>query len=97
MNLNPITVNGRLVSLIPLSLDQAADLVQAGQDESIWCYRRCKRSQRALERIGARREGVVCDHMILPDGAIRSSVYYSILAAEWPDVKRHLAGLMREK
>jgi len=48
------------------------------------------RSQRAIERIGAVREGVLRDHLILPDGYIRSSVIYSILAAEWPEVKMNL-------
>ncbi len=51
---------------------------------------RNERSLRAIERIGAVREGVLRDHMILPDGAVRSSVYYSILAREWPGVKNRL-------
>jgi RimJ/RimL family protein N-acetyltransferase len=48
------------------------------------------RSQKALERIGCVHEGVLRDHMILPDGTMRSSVFYSILAREWPLVKQHL-------
>jgi RimJ/RimL family protein N-acetyltransferase len=52
------------------------------------------RSQRAIERIGAFREGVLRSHMIMPDGAIRSSVYYSVLDAEWPDVKRSLETML---
>jgi N-acetyltransferase len=55
---------------------------------------RNERSQKALERIGAIREGLLRDHMVLPDGTIRSSVYFSILAEEWPVVKQHLAALM---
>ncbi|MBE0698415.1 MAG: GNAT family N-acetyltransferase [Anaerolineaceae bacterium] len=55
---------------------------------------RNERSQRAIERIGAVREGVLRDHMILPDGVVRSSVYYSILAREWPAVKAHLVDLI---
>jgi RimJ/RimL family protein N-acetyltransferase len=51
---------------------------------------RNERSQRALERIGAMREGVLRNHMILLDGTIRHSVYYSILDSEWPIVKRGL-------
>lgn len=51
---------------------------------------RNERSLRAIERIGAVREGVLRDHMILPDGTVRSSVYYSILAREWPEVKQDL-------
>jgi N-acetyltransferase len=55
---------------------------------------RNERSQRAIERIGAVREGVLRDHMVLPDGTVRSSVYYSILAREWPEVKKRLMELM---
>ncbi len=51
---------------------------------------RNERSQRALERLGAVREGVLRDHMITPDGYRRSSVYYSILDQEWPAVKARL-------
>ncbi len=58
---------------------------------------RNERSQRAIERIGAVKEGVLRDHMILPDGTIRSSVYYSILAREWPYVKQRLLILMDPK
>jgi RimJ/RimL family protein N-acetyltransferase len=53
---------------------------------------RNERSQRALERIGAVKEGILRDHMILPDGVIRSSVFYSILPREWPAVKQSLIG-----
>jgi len=55
---------------------------------------RNERSQRAIERVGAIREGVLRDHVILDDGYVRSSVYYSILAREWPDVKQHLLQLL---
>ena len=51
---------------------------------------RNERSQRALERIGAVKEGILRSHMITPDGYIRDSVFYSILASEWPVVKARL-------
>jgi RimJ/RimL family protein N-acetyltransferase len=51
---------------------------------------RNQRSQRAIERLGAVREGVLRNHMILPDGIIRHSVYYSIVESEWPTVKQGL-------
>ncbi len=51
---------------------------------------RNERSQRAIERIGAVREGVLRNHMILSDGHVRSSVYYSLLNLEWPAVKAKL-------
>ncbi len=58
------------------------------------CDLRNERSQRAIERIGGIREGVLRDHRILPDGYVRSSVYYSILAREWPAVKTRLLGML---
>lgn len=57
---------------------------------------RNERSQRAIERIGAKWEGVLRNHMILPDGHIRHSVFYSILNSEWLEVKRNLQ-IMLEK
>jgi N-acetyltransferase len=51
---------------------------------------RNERSQKAIERIGAVKEGVLRNHMILPDGHYRHSVFYSILDTEWPEVKRLL-------
>ena len=55
------------------------------------------RSQHAIERIGAIKEGVLRNHMILPDGRYRHSVYYSILDTEWPDVKVRLEGMMGKR
>ncbi len=52
------------------------------------------RSQKAIERIGAKKEGVLRNHMILPDGYIRHSVFYSILDTEWPEVKINLEKMM---
>jgi len=53
------------------------------------------RSQRAIEALGARRDGVIRHHMARRDGSARDSVMYSILAHEWPDVRRHLALRLR--
>jgi len=53
-----------------------------------------ERSQRAIERLGAVKEGVLRNHMIRPDGTIRDSVYYSILDREWPGVKKRLEGML---
>jgi N-acetyltransferase len=55
---------------------------------------RNERSQKAIERIGAKKEGVLRNHMILPDGYIRDSVFYSVLDTEWPDVKKNLEAMM---
>jgi RimJ/RimL family protein N-acetyltransferase len=56
---------------------------------------RNERSQRAIERIGAKREGILRNQMILPDGVRRDSVYYSIIDIEWPEVKERLEGLLK--
>ena len=48
------------------------------------------RSQRAIEGIGAKRDGVLRHHATRRDGTVRDSVMFSILSSEWPDVRRHL-------
>ncbi len=52
--------------------------------------RRNLRSQHAIEKLGAVKEGILRNHMILPNGYIRDSVVYSILPGEWPAVKQGL-------
>jgi len=47
-------------------------------------------SQRAIEALGAKKDGVIRHHRARRDGTVRDSVFYSILAHEWPDMKRHL-------
>ena len=47
-------------------------------------------SQRAIEAVGAKKDGVIRHHQARRDGSVRDTVIYSILAAEWPDVRRHL-------
>jgi N-acetyltransferase len=47
-------------------------------------------SQRAIERLGAHRDGVLRAHKRRPDGTLRDTVCYSIIASEWPDVQRWL-------
>lgn len=69
--------------------------------ETLGCIRvqlktdlRNERSQKAIERIGAVKEGVLRNHMILPDGYIRHSVFYSIIDTEWPEVKKRLEEML---
>lgn len=52
------------------------------------------RSQAAIERLGATREGVLRQHMIVQDNYLRDSVYFSVLDSEWPRVKEHLGALV---
>lgn len=55
------------------------------------------RSRAAILRVGAREEGVLRSHMRRVDGSLRDSVLFSILAAEWPEVRERLLGwLARE-
>lgn len=65
--------------------------------EALGCIRvqlktdlRNERSQRAIERLGATREGVLRKNIIMPDGYQRSSVMYSVIDEEWPSVKKRL-------
>jgi len=69
--------------------------------ESLRCVRvqfkadaRNERSLVAIERLGAKREGVLRNHYILPDGKLRDSTYFSILDREWPEAKNRLESLM---
>jgi RimJ/RimL family protein N-acetyltransferase len=47
-------------------------------------------SQRAIEALGAHKDGVIRHHHMRRDGSVRDSVMYSILLAEWPNMRRHL-------
>jgi RimJ/RimL family protein N-acetyltransferase len=48
------------------------------------------RSQHAIERLGAKKDGIIRHHSARKDGSARDTVMYSVLASEWPEVKRHL-------
>lgn len=54
-------------------------------------------SQRAIERIGAVREGVLRRHRVCWDGSVRDSVYYGVTDAEWPMVKARLVSMLRPR
>jgi len=49
------------------------------------------RSREAILRLGAKQDGVLRNHQLLPDGSRRDTVVFSILDGEWPAVKRHLS------
>lgn len=53
-------------------------------------------SQTAIERLGAKRDGVLRSHTILPDGRVRDTVVYSILKNEWPGVKKNLQFMLNQ-
>lgn len=58
---------------------------------------RNERSQRAIERLGATREGVLRAHKIRPDGTVRDTVVYSVIASEWPDVRNGLEARLERR
>jgi RimJ/RimL family protein N-acetyltransferase len=47
-------------------------------------------SQRAIERLGAKKDGVLRHHAVRRDGTVRDTVMYSVTAGEWPEIKAHL-------
>lgn len=49
-------------------------------------------SRAAIARLGAEQEGIMRSHLVRHDGTLRDSVYFGILATEWPNVKRRLEG-----
>ena len=53
-----------------------------------------QQSRAAIARLGAKQDGVLRNHMIMPDGSSRDTVVFSIIASEWPAVKHHLDYLM---
>src|SRR5215469_1696610 len=54
-------------------------------------------SRRAIERLGAKQDGILRSHQIAPNGSLRDTVVYSITAAEWPTVRAHLNFQLNEK
>ena len=50
-----------------------------------------RESRRAIERLGAKLDGVLRAHMVMPDGSLRDTCVYSIIAHEWPAVRNNLA------
>jgi RimJ/RimL family protein N-acetyltransferase len=54
-----------------------------------------RRSRQAIERLGARLDGVLRSHMRLPDGSLRDTAVYSVVAAEWPAVRNNLEWQLR--
>ena len=49
-----------------------------------------QQSRRGIERLGAKQDGILRNHVIAPNGTLRDTVVFSIIASEWPTVKAHL-------
>ena len=54
-------------------------------------------SRRAIERLGAKQDGILRNHQIAPNGTLRDTVVFSIIASEWPTVKAHLDYQLNKK
>ena len=54
-------------------------------------------SRRGIERLGAKLDGILRSHVIAPNGTLRDTVVYSIIAGEWPTVKAHLTYQLNDK
>ncbi|RMX04752.1 N-acetyltransferase [Corticibacter populi] len=54
-------------------------------------------SQRAIERLGAHRDGIIRGHKLRRDGTIRDTVLYSVSRGEWPEIKAHLLDLLHAR
>jgi N-acetyltransferase len=54
-------------------------------------------SRRGIERLGAKLDGILRSHQIAPNGTLRDTVVYSIIASEWPTVKSHLTYQLTER
>ena len=54
-------------------------------------------SRRAIERLGAKQDGILRNHQIAPNGTLRDTVVFSIIASEWPTVKAHLNYQLNDK
>jgi len=82
---SPVNTEAKLLQLTHCFEVLGCNRVEFKTDE------RNEKSRSALARIGAREEGRFRAHMVMPDGALRTSVWFSVIASEWPDVKKKLA------
>lgn len=80
------TVNPATKLLLMTHAFEALDCLRV----ELKCDARNSRSRAAIARLGAREEGTLRRHMLLADGFVRDTVYFSVLADEWPTVKAGL-------
>ncbi|MGZ3461112.1 MAG: GNAT family N-acetyltransferase, partial [Archangium sp.] len=59
--------------------------------------RRNARSRAAIERLGARFEGILRHHMLVRGGVVRDTAYYSVIDTEWPEVKARLESMLARR
>jgi len=86
---SPVNTEAKLLQLTHCFEVLGCNRVEFKTDE------RNEKSRNALARIGAKEEGRFRAHMVMPDGHLRTSVWFSVIASEWPDVKQKLAAKLR--
>ena len=82
------------------AINTEAKLLMLGHAFEAWRVRRVNlrtdsrnlRSRAAIERLGAKLDGILRAHMPASDGGVRDTATYSLLATEWPQAKERLAG-----
>jgi len=77
-----------------LLLKHAFDEMQLNRVELITDYFNDS-SRKAILRLGAKEEGMLRSHMVMPDGRVRDSMLYSIVRHEWPGISQHIAAKLR--
>jgi RimJ/RimL family protein N-acetyltransferase len=75
-----------------LMLTHAFETLQLNRVELLTDYLN-RTSRQAILRLGAKEEGILRSHMLMPDGRVRDSVLYSIIRNEWAGVKQHLSSI----
>src|SRR5437899_434679 len=87
---HPIKLHGDYCTLIPLLLlshaFEAMNCIAVEFRTHAFNYQ----SRKGIERLGAKLDGILRNHMIMPNGTLRDTYVYSIIANEWPTVKAHL-------
>lgn len=73
-----------------LMLSHAFEVMKLNRVELLTDYLNTQ-SRRAILRLGAKEEGILRNHMVMPNGRVRDSVIFSITKHEWPGVKQHLS------
>jgi RimJ/RimL family protein N-acetyltransferase len=86
---SPVNTEAKLLQLTHCFEVLGCNRVEFKTDE------RNEKSRDALARIGAKEEGRFRAHMVMPDGQLRTSVWFSVIASEWPAVKQALAAKLR--
>ncbi|MFM1813308.1 MAG: hypothetical protein RLZ98_3 [Pseudomonadota bacterium] len=88
LKIEPVTLAGNCVALVPLAPSHSCDLAEAAADGDL--HKLWYTWVPAPDDVAVEIDGVLRSHRIMANGTIRDTCVYSIIAAEWPTVKAHL-------